>query len=182
MSKQPPDKPSESDAELFRRSVGQVRRLSDDKAPPHRVSHNAKPRPAIPEDVVIPPPDRDRRWLGATRGEALEFHRPGVQPRTLKRLRRGQYPIAATLDLHGSRARDAERALHRFLNECVHHHWRCVRIIHGKGISSSGGQPVLKGLIATWLSERADINAFCSAPAADGGTGAMYVLLAARRK
>ncbi|MCH9675319.1 MAG: Smr/MutS family protein [Gammaproteobacteria bacterium] len=114
-------------------------------------------------------------------GEVVQFHRPGVQARTLKRLRRGQYPIERQLDLHGQTLAQAERALHRFLSACDHSGARCVRIVHGKGLSSPGGRPVLKGQIVVWLREHHAVNAFCSAPRSDGGTGAMYVLLSARR-
>ncbi|MGH8521143.1 MAG: Smr/MutS family protein, partial [Gammaproteobacteria bacterium] len=37
--------------------------------------------------------------------------------------------------------------------------------------------PVLKGKLNLWLQRRKDILAFSSARPADGGTGAVYVLL-----
>jgi DNA-nicking Smr family endonuclease len=52
-----------------------------------------------------------------------------------------------------------------------------VRIIHGKGLSSAGKLPVLKGKVDAWLRQMDAVLAFCSARRNDGGTGALYVLL-----
>ena len=54
---------------------------------------------------------------------------------------------------------------------------RCVRIVHGKGLSSEGKLPVLKVKVNSWLRQKDDVLAFCSARPQDGGTGAVYVLL-----
>jgi DNA-nicking Smr family endonuclease len=40
---------------------------------------------------------------------------------------------------------------------------------------------VLKGVVASWLMQRADVLAFCEAPPAGGGAGAVVVLLKSRR-
>jgi DNA-nicking Smr family endonuclease len=56
----------------------------------------------------------------------------------------------------------------------------CVRIVHGKGLNSGTGVPVMKNLVDRVLRQRGDVIAFHSAPAAQGGTGAVLVLLAAR--
>jgi DNA-nicking Smr family endonuclease len=57
---------------------------------------------------------------------------------------------------------------------------RCVLVIHGKGEHSAGGVPVLRGEIAAWLSQGTSsehVAAFTTASEADGGEGAVYVLL-----
>jgi DNA-nicking Smr family endonuclease len=53
---------------------------------------------------------------------------------------------------------------------------RCVRVVHGKGRGSHNRVPVLKGLLRTWLL-RVEVLAFSQAPAAQGGSGAVLVLL-----
>ena len=73
-----------------------------------------------------------------------------------------------------------------FLHDARQHGVGCVRIVHGKGLHgaasiASGGQPVLKNLVDRMLRHRADVLAFHSAPPAQGGTGAVLVLLAPRR-
>ena len=148
---------------------------------PFRRTRSPYPRPRnTPESTAILPLERDGQWLGAQQEERIEFRRSGLQLRAIKRLRQGYYPIEGHLDLHGRTARDARRELYRFLGISHQQGWQCVRIVHGKGISSPEGQPVLKNRMIDWLRERPDVNAFCSAPRSDGGTGAVYVLIRAR--
>ena len=64
-----------------------------------------------------------------------------------------------------------------YLQEAVQFEGCCIRIIHGKGLSSGKQKSVLKTYINHWLSEHERVLAFHSAKAKDGGTGAVYVLL-----
>jgi DNA-nicking Smr family endonuclease len=57
-----------------------------------------------------------------------------------------------------------------------------VRIIHGKGLRSKNREPVLKPKLGAWLIKRDDILAFCQARSADGGGGAVVVLLQGERR
>jgi DNA-nicking Smr family endonuclease len=110
---------------------------------------------------------------------ALSFKRPGVRTQVLRRLRRGLYPIEDELDLHGLSQSAARDQLAEFLAfNCDAGH-RCVRIIHGKGYRSGARGPILKIAVDAWLRRHADVMAFSSARAIDGGTGAVYVLLRA---
>jgi len=59
------------------------------------------------------------------------------------------------------------------------HRHRCLRIVHGKGLRSPGREPVLKELVRNWLANRPEVLAYCQARAADGGAGAVIVLLKA---
>ena len=52
-----------------------------------------------------------------------------------------------------------------------------MRIVHGKGYRSGARGPVLKTAVNLWLRRHADVMAFVSARAIDGGAGAVYVLL-----
>jgi DNA-nicking Smr family endonuclease len=85
------------------------------------------------------------------------------------------------LDLHGMKRDEARTAVVTFLRECRDHGRRCVRIVHGKGLSSPGREPVLKKLVLGWLTQRSEVLAFCQARAAEGGAGAVVVLLAAKK-
>ena len=96
----------------------------------------------------------------------------------LRRLRRGEYAIRDELDLHGMTQDEARAALGAFLAEAVSQGQRCVRIIHGKGLGSGHRGPVLKSAVNRWLRRHGDVVAFSSARRNDGGTGALYVLLA----
>lgn len=110
-------------------------------------------------------------------GEELTYNREGVPVHTLRRLRRGEWVIQDDLDLHNMTTEAARDALAEFLNRAVRRGIRCVRIVHGKGYRSQGGQPVLKGRVAHWLRQRDEVLAYVQARPQDGGGGAVLVLL-----
>ena len=109
--------------------------------------------------------------------ESLSYRRQGISADALRKLRRGFWVVQAELDLHGHRVAEAHQALGEFLREAVQHGQRCVRIVHGKGRGSRDGVPVLKGKVRVWLARRCEVIAFCQARPADGGAGALLVLL-----
>ena len=110
----------------------------------------------------------------------LSFRRDGIGADVLARLRRGQWSIQRQLDLHGLRRDAARDALSGFIAQAERDGLRCVRIVHGKGNGSPGREPVLKDKVKRWLVQKSQVIAFTQASAADGGHGALLVLLAAR--
>ncbi len=110
-------------------------------------------------------------------GEILSFCRDGIQKNVFKKLRSGGYRISDELDLHGSTIKQSKEILVYYLQEAVQFEGCCIRIIHGKGLSSGKQKSVLKTYINHWLSEHERVLAFHSAKVKDGGTGAVYVLL-----
>ncbi len=110
-------------------------------------------------------------------GEELVFHRTGIQSTVLRKLRRGDYRVQGEIDLHGLSVAQAKQALREFLGQALMRQWRCVRIIHGKGLRSGHRGPVLKGMVGTMLRKVGPVLAYVSARQVDGGTGAVYVLL-----
>jgi DNA-nicking Smr family endonuclease len=114
-------------------------------------------------------------------GDELAFLRQGL-PRTLLRdLRRGRWVMQNELDLHGLSREEARQALSEFLADSLARGLRCLRIVHGKGLRSPGREPVLKELVRHWLAHRQEVLAYCQARAADGGGGAVAVLLRGSR-
>jgi DNA-nicking Smr family endonuclease len=109
--------------------------------------------------------------------EALSFRRPGMGPDVVRKLRRGGWAIQAQLDLHGLRREDAREALVAFIKDATKMGWRCVRVVHGKGLGSPGKTPVLKGRVQSWLIQKNEVLAFVQARPAQGGAGALVVLL-----
>lgn len=108
---------------------------------------------------------------------SLSYLREGLAPNTLKKLRRGDWAVQAHLDLHGL-TRDAARdAVAAYLRDGQKHGLRCVRIVHGKGLGSKNREPVLKVKLRGWLMQSAAVLAYVQARAADGGAGAVLVLL-----
>jgi DNA-nicking Smr family endonuclease len=114
-------------------------------------------------------------------GDEAAWRRDGLSKTWLRDLRRGRWVIQDKLDLHRLNRDQARQAVVTFLAECRHHGYRCVRIVHGKGLSSPGREPVLKKLVLGWLSQRREVLAFCQARAAEGGAGAVVVLLTAAK-
>lgn len=97
----------------------------------------------------------------------------------MRKLRRGNWVIQSQLDLHGLRTDEAREALGEFLRAAIRRGQRCVRVIHGKGLGSVNKEPVLKNKVRNWLVQKDEVLAFCQATAADGGAGAVIVLLRA---
>ena len=175
-------KPSQEDIDLFRRSIGQVRKLADDTVPPparHRTPRR-RARPFDPEPAPLPGFSKGH-LEEISAGETLAFARPGLQQRLQQRLRRGQLPVGAELDLHGMTIPEAEHELVRFLSWCGDRHIRYARIIHGKGYGSRAQAPLLKNRLNDWLRQHHEVLAFHSARPEQGGTGAVHVLLRSRR-
>jgi DNA-nicking Smr family endonuclease len=110
-------------------------------------------------------------------GEELVFVREGLGRDVLRKLRRGHWVVQGELDLHGMNREHALFHTDLFLKQSVKRNARCVRIVHGKGLGSRNREPVLKGLLRKWLQQRSDVLAFSQAPAAQGGSGAVLVLL-----
>ncbi|HTS21536.1 MAG TPA: Smr/MutS family protein [Casimicrobiaceae bacterium] len=108
------------------------------------------------------------------------FLRKGLGSDVLTRLRRGQWSVQGELDLHRLNRDEARDALGEFVNAARASGWRCVRIVHGKGLSSPNREPVLKGKVRQWLAQRDEVLAYCEAPHHAGGSGAVLVLLKAR--
>jgi DNA-nicking Smr family endonuclease len=109
--------------------------------------------------------------------EALSFRRPGVGPDVTRKLRKGEWTIQGEIDLHGLRRDDAREALAAFVREAYRRGWRCVRVVHGKGLGSPGKTPVLKGKVQSWLIQKNEVLAFVQARGDEGGAGALVVLL-----
>ncbi len=168
------------DAELFREAIGQVRPLRKSRAPAP-----ARPRPAAEATQARLDEARVRDELLTHEldpatiefGEEIIHLKTGQSRRLLQRLRRGQFSVRAEIDLHEMSTTVAREAIRRFLDDCRRQRELCVRIVHGKGLRSKARGPVLKQLTDTMLRRRADVLAFTSARPAQGGTGAVLVLL-----
>ena len=109
--------------------------------------------------------------------DTLSFRQAGIGADVTRKLRRGNWSIQAQLDLHGLRSDEARERLGAFIRESSKHGIRCVRIVHGKGLGSPGKTPVLKNKVHSWLVQKKEVLAFVQAKPADGGAGAVVVLL-----
>jgi len=103
----------------------------------------------------------------------------GLDKRRAQRLRRGQLPIEARLDLHGMTRAEAHGRLVAFIAESRDRGRRCVLVITGTGRRRDEAG-VLRAAVPRWLNLspcRERILAFATAQPSDGGDGAFYVLL-----
>jgi len=182
MAKQHPQ-PHDDPKEAFREAVKDVTPLpqrdrvvhAPPRPPPLPLQRLQDDKQALQDSLseAGPEPDLDA-------GEALAFLRDGMSPQVLRRLRAGFWAVQDEIDLHGARADEARALLVDFLNAAQRRGLRCVRVIHGKGLGSRNREPVLKRKVASWLTQRGDVLAYCEARPAEGGGGAVMVLLQAR--
>ncbi len=118
---------------------------------------------------------------GLENGEELLFRRDGLSQQHIRKLRRGHWKVQDHLDLHGLIATEARALTAAFLAHAIRNGLRCVRIVHGKGLSSPNREPVLKKKLSGWLAQRDEVLAYCQAPQPEGGGGAVLVLLRATK-
>ena len=174
-----------ADKELFSRAVGPVKALP----PKHRPGHRAElPAPQTPPIAMQHQLDElavmreaisdgfDAETLLDT-DDALSYRRTGIGTDVTRKLRKGGWSIQGQVDLHGLRREDAREALVDFIKDAARMGWRCVRVVHGKGLGSPGKTPVLKAKVQSWLIQKQEVLAFVQARPAHGGAGALVVLL-----
>jgi DNA-nicking Smr family endonuclease len=120
-------------------------------------------------------------WEVGQEHEAEQTYvRRGLGTDILRKLRRGHWSVQGEIDLHGHTIDEAHDALADFLDDARQHGLRCVRVIHGKGLTSPNREPVLKGKVRSWLSHWDEVLAYCEAPPHAGGGGAVLILLRGR--
>ena len=173
-----------SETSLFQRAAGVVQPVSDKrrtvlkKDPPtgtepmqYQRDEKAVLREAISDDFDV------STLLDVD--DNLSFRRSGIGTDVTRKLRRGDWSIQRQIDLHGLRRDEAREQLGSFIRDACKHGIRCVRIVHGKGLGSPGKAPVLKSRVHSWLAQKQEVLAFVQAKPADGGAGALVVLLMA---
>ena len=179
MRRRTPAPIDDQDSRLFREAIGDVRQL--DHVEPSPVVPKPKPHPHMLEadEAAVPGELLQMAFDPAMLevGEELSYLRDGYSPKLLRQLKRGQFSVQDEIDLHQMNASAAQATIVSFLAEAKHGGLRCVRIVHGKGLRSKAAGPVLKNLTDRMLRRRDDVIAFASARPAQGGTGAVVVLL-----
>ena len=165
--------------QLFRRAMADARPLCTDTVEPPRRQPQAAARfsrrdeaEVLRESLETPP-----HAIEIANGSALHYRHPSVNLKTMRRLARGGVSVQGEVDLHGLNSADARQALKEFIEDSLVRGHTCIRVVHGKGLGSGHGGPVLKRKVDQWLRRWEPVLAFVSARQADGGTGAVYVLL-----
>ncbi len=172
---------AEAERNLFTRAVGQVQPIA------------AKPRVQV--NIPAPVPRRLQQDIDDAAAlqesmsdefdvstlldvdDQMSFRRPGIGTDVTRKLRKGEWSIQGQIDLHGLRSDEARNAVGQFIRDAKRMGWRCVRVVHGKGLGSPGKEPVLKSKVQRWLVQKSEVLAFVQAKPSDGGAGALVVLL-----
>ena len=175
------EKEAQAERHLFKRAVGAVKPLAH--AP--RVSLSGEPakplalQQMLDDDNVLRESlsdDFDVSTLLDTDDE-LSYRRSGIGTDVTQKLRKGHWSLQGQIDLHGLRSDEAREALGQFIRDAHKRGWRCVRVVHGKGLGSPGKTPVLKSKVQRWLVQKNEVLAFVQAKGSEGGAGALVVLL-----
>ena len=168
-----------SDEDLFRQAVGDVVPLktplqTDSKLPrtARPMHQQLEPVSGIKQDIYQA--DDESTHINAEDGSS--HRKNGVQKRILQKLKRGQFPVSEQLDLHSMSTATGHAVLLEFIEATTNRTLECVRIIHGKGLRSDDG-PRLKLMARKVLREHPRVLAFTDCKPADGGSGAVDVLL-----
>jgi len=179
MKRRLPQPPDEDDVRLFRDAIGPVREIKSTAPLPPAPRPEPRARMFEADEAAVPGELLELAFDPAVMeiGEELSYLREGYPPRLLRQLKRGQFSVQDELDLHHMNAAAAQASIADFLADAHRHGLRCLRIVHGKGLRSKAAGPVLKVLTDRLLRRRDDIVAFASARPAQGGTGAVIVLL-----
>ena len=175
------EKRAEAERNLFTRAVGKVAPIANQErvwSPPQRPSTRPLQQDLDNEAVMHESMSDDfdiSTLLDAD--DQLSFRRPGIGTDVTRKLRKGEWSIQGQIDLHGLRSDEARNAMGQFIRDAKRMGWRCVRVVHGKGLGSPGKEPVLKSKVQRWLVQKNEVLAFVQAKPSDGGGGALLVLL-----
>jgi DNA-nicking Smr family endonuclease len=181
--------PDATDVALFREAVKDASPLSQrnhadidrPKPLPHAKHHAADEIAALEASQLAMNPSPMSWDIGADIEDEQSFLRAEVSPDLLRKLRRGQWTIDAEVDLHHHTQDEAHEVLMDFMRKARTAGWRCVRIIHGKGLSSHQKIPVLRSKVRRWLQQKDEVLAYCEPRPNGGGSGAVLVLLRGTR-
>jgi DNA-nicking Smr family endonuclease len=191
---------SAAELKLWQQVADSVEPLADRPAPPPPLADAPSPAPVgpttapgarKPPEKTAPPRPQPATPPKAKPHELTHGETAGIDRRTAGRFKKGKMAIDGRLDLHGHSQREAHVALKRFILDAFDRGKRCVLVVTGKGRRSQPDSPwrdrgtgVLRESVPRWLNEpglRAKVLSFSHAAPADGGEGALYVLLKRKR-
>lgn len=164
---------SDNERQLFRKMLTDVQPLTTSRVNLERAKPSAK-RLVQPDFIKADLAKVASVTPAKVAAESvIAFKRKGLSHVLLQRLKQGELPCEASIDLHGFNQCQAEFELAIFIRDCYEQGMRCVKVIHGKGKPAA----LLKNIVNIRLREYDIVEAFYSAPIRQGGTGAVLVLL-----
>lgn len=180
----------EGDEDLFQQAMRDVVPLNDSRK---KIVRSPSRREEVP-DHYQSQEERERQYLSALvkdssawdisfSDEYMVGAVPGVGPKIMRRLKRGEFSVQDYIDLHGLKKKEAEAVVGEFIIKSYQRGLRCVLIVHGRGLGSVDHQPAIKRELPVWFRRgmlKRIVLAFVTARPCDGGAGALYVLLKKR--
>ena len=167
-----------SDEHLFRQEMGDVVPLKasprTESTAPRKPGQKPHAQAVLASTARECQPINDRAHIDADDGSS--HRKNGIQKRLMQKLKRGQYPVNGQLDMHHMSVATGHAALLDFIADAQSRTVECVKIIHGKGLRSKDG-PRLKLMARQALRDHPQVLAFTTCKPADGGSGAVNVLL-----
>jgi len=182
----PPRREGLSDEDLWQMAIDGAAPLEDRQ---ERIRPGPRPQARVPAQLD-PEIVAYEELRALVRGEApfdlsdsdefIEGSVHGLDPRVVRRLRKGEFAVQGHVDLHGMTREEAKAALEAYVLRARHAGKRCVLVVHGRGLHSKDQVPVLKDALKRWMATARfseHVLAFATARPHDGGAGAVYLLL-----
>jgi len=167
--------------DLFGKAMRGVRRI---ETKPRRVAGRSKGSVPLthrdrPEGIVAETAPRHRPESAE---EPWVLKASGVSDASLRQLAGGRPGINAECDLHGMTRDEMYRTLSMLMEQAIDNGWRVLCLVHGRGLHSQEGRPVLKLAVYEWLRDGPYAGWVLGVvPKAGTGGGSALVLLRRRR-
>lgn len=180
MKKLPQPELNPDGEDLWAEITQSITKLPQPEEPP------AKPL-IMPE--IRPTVDLTAVYGGETLSDLQNGNTDNMDNQTARRFKRSEFPVEATLDLHGKTEDQAFEAVDEFIRRSWLSGKRCVVIVTGKGYHQEDSdyfnpKGKLKERVPLWLNRRELrplILAYRHPEAKLGGSGALYILLRRKR-
>jgi len=167
------------DDDLFGHAMRDVRRLQSksrrqaNKPPPqiHRPI-KAEDSPSVGLEGVRPEKSAEPWVLKAD----------GISQERLRQLANGRPPVDREVDLHGMTREEAFTALGHCIQQALAGHNRVLCLVHGRGLHSQDGRPVLRESVYRWLAEGPFAGHVLAAIPKPGTRGGSCLVLLRRKR
>ncbi len=171
---------SDNSQALFSDAMGKVKPL--EKSNKAHIERNKKDRSKTiirtkqPFDISTMP--LTSRRAKTTNNDPWVLTANGISRDTLKQLAAGRPAVGLGFDLHGMTREQALSLLQQGVEEALQEGTRALSIVHGRGLHSEAGKPILKQAVYHWLSDGPLAHIILAViPQPNSGGGACIVLL-----
>ena len=167
------------DDDLFGHAMRDVRRLHSE----HRC-HPNKPHPRIHTSVRTThhPSTGVEGSRPEASGDPWILKTDGVSRGRLRQLANGRLPVDIEIDLHGMTREKACVLLDHCMRQALTRHNRVLCLVHGRGLHSRDGRPILKEAVYLWLAEGPLARYVLAVIPAPGTRGGSCLVLLRRKR